>query len=301
MSVDTESARIFAQLIEAMIAGPGVDEPTARDVARVLRELSTALDQVRAEVERLHGLTALHNEAVRRADAERDKWKSEATILLRDLQNSERTLEGTRAQVERLRAREEELDQLAIVRERDEARAALENYYRPYVDAIRRAYGCGELDPDPDPASIAALRAQVERLQDDVVSLTQAGDLHRKEGDEAIAHLCELVPLAKASSTRERARIDEAKVYLGWVDRERWRVPAPVEPDPVVIPDWHAALTAAGLVRNKDGDWRKAGHGGDYLIVSYTDGWWAMGSETIHPTEEQAARAWLAAREAPRG
>ncbi len=185
MSVDTESARIFAQLIEAMVAGPGVDEPTARDAARVLRELASSVDHGRSEMARLAGALelALTNTERDLREAREDRGSAEATIA------------RLQAEVARLTAREAQLDQLDIVRERNEARAALENYYRPYVDAIRRAYGCGELDPDPDPARIAALRAQVERLQNDVVELTQAGDLHRKEGDEARAQLAAVAAL----------------------------------------------------------------------------------------------------------
>lgn len=67
MSVDTESARIFAQLIDAMASGPGVDEATARDAARVLRELSGSLDHARSEMARLAGSLELAL-----SDAERD-------------------------------------------------------------------------------------------------------------------------------------------------------------------------------------------------------------------------------------
>lgn len=96
----------------------------------------------------------------------------------------------------------------------------------------------------------------------------------------------------------------------GEAQAERYRTGERYDPDSAAgcadlegVPYWRAALEAAGLVRNKDGDWRRAGYGGPYLIWSSMAGWWATvgGADKVHPTEEAAARAWLARQEARRG
>lgn len=50
------------------------------------------------------------------------------------------------------------------------------------------------------------MRARLARLEDDVVELTQAGDLHRKEGDEARALLREAFPFVEATTRRAHAQ-----------------------------------------------------------------------------------------------
>ncbi len=73
-------------------------------------------------------------------------------------------------------------------------------------------------------------------------------------------------------------------------------------------PDWRAALEAAGLVRGADDAWSSAwrrGGVGEPVVWGWqgpSDGqWWSLGSSQPHPTEEAAARAWLARQEARRG
>lgn len=109
---------------------------------------------------------------------------------------------------------------LHLVRERDEARAEVAALveHRETVrvgglaatEQLIRDRSKAEQERDEalearDSAEATIARLQAE-LQAEVVELTQAGDLHRKEGDEARALLREAFPFVEATTKRAHAQ-----------------------------------------------------------------------------------------------
>ena len=80
-----------------------------------------------------------------------------------------------------------------------------------------------------------------------------------------------------------------------------WRAALAAEGLPIFELDWRAALEAAGLEKGLDGMWWAIDGFGE--IWRRPDGTWRSSSDmdTTYATEEEAARAWLAARVVSRG